>query len=194
MISRVVETRWLTPDESRTWCAFLRATRLLLDHLDRELQRAAAMPHAYYVILAALSQAPDRAARMSELAEATSSSRSRLSHAVARMEAQGWVRRVRCVTDKRGQVAVLTEAGCGALAAAAPCHVDGVRRHLFQHLTPAQVRQLRTISEAIATHLTAAPAAAEAAHAIEISEFRLCHAVPAAHQREAPPEGDPGSV
>lgn len=150
----VVMPRWLDPDEQRTWRAFLAASRALMDTLDRELQRDAGMPHAYYEILVRLSEAPGRRLRMSELAEATGSSRSRLSHAVARLEAAGWVRREDCPTDRRGQIAVLTDAGFTTLAAAAPGHVDGVRRHLFDALSPAQVDQLRRISETLADHLT----------------------------------------
>ncbi|MET7749339.1 MarR family transcriptional regulator [Micromonospora sp. NPDC005367] len=149
-----VMTRWLTPDEQRTWRAFLAASRGVMDALDRELQRDAGMPHAYYEILVRLSEAPERRMRMSELAEQTGSSRSRLSHAVARLEAAGWVRREDCPADRRGQVAHLTEAGFETLAAAAPGHVEGVRRHLFDALSPAQVDQLRGISETLAAHLT----------------------------------------
>lgn len=149
-----VMTRWLNPDEQRTWRAFLAASRGVMDALDRELQRDAGMPHAYYEILVRLSEAPERRMRMSELAELTGSSRSRLSHAVARLEAAGWVRREDCPTDRRGQVAHLTEAGFETLAAAAPGHVEGVRRHLFDALSPAQVDQLRRISETLAAHLT----------------------------------------
>lgn len=149
-----VMTRWLDPDEQRTWRAFLTASRALMDTLDRELQRDAGMPHAYYEILVRLSETPDRRLRMSDLAEATGSSRSRLSHAAARLEAAGWIRREECPTDRRGQVAVLTDAGFAALAAAAPGHVEGVRRHLFDALSPAQVDQLRRISETLSDHLT----------------------------------------
>ena len=106
-----VMTRWLDPDEQRTWRAFLTASRALMDALDRELQRDAGMPHAYYEILVRLSEAPDRRLRMSELAELTGSSRSRLSHAAARLEASGWIRREDCPTDRRGQIAVLTDDG-----------------------------------------------------------------------------------
>lgn len=150
----VVMTRWLDPDEQRTWRAFLTASRALMETLDRELQRDAGMPHAYYEILVRLSEAPERQLRMSELAEATGSSRSRLSHAASRLEASGWIRREECPTDRRGQIAVLTDAGFAALAAAAPGHVEGVRRHLFDALSPAQVDQLRRISETLADHLT----------------------------------------
>ncbi|MEV0610343.1 MarR family transcriptional regulator [Polymorphospora rubra] len=148
-----VMTRWLDPDEQRTWRAFLTASRALMETLDRELQRDAGMPHAYYEILVRLSEAPGRRLRMSELADASGSSRSRLSHAVARLEEAGWVRRENCPTDRRGQLAVLTDHGFEVLAAAAPGHVEGVRSHLFDPLTPAQVDQLRRISEAIIDHL-----------------------------------------
>ncbi|MEU7611019.1 MarR family transcriptional regulator [Micromonospora sp. NPDC049204] len=148
-----VMTRWLDPDEQRTWRAYLAASRMLMDTLDRELQREAGMPHAYYEILVRLSEAPGRQLRMSDLAEAAGSSRSRLSHAVARLEAAGWVRREDCPTDRRGQVALLTDVGFATLAAAAPGHVEGVRRHLFDALSPAQVDQLRRISETLADHL-----------------------------------------
>ncbi|MER5334931.1 MarR family transcriptional regulator [Micromonospora sp. NPDC002717] len=149
-----VMTRWLDPDEQRTWRAFLTASRALMETLDRELQHDAGMPHAYYEILVRLSEAPERRLRMSELAEASGSSRSRLSHAVARLEAAGWVRREECPSDRRGQIAVLTDEGFATLAAAAPGHVEGVRRHLFDALSPAQVDQLRRISEALVDHLT----------------------------------------
>ncbi|MFF5070498.1 MarR family winged helix-turn-helix transcriptional regulator [Micromonospora olivasterospora] len=149
-----VMTRWLDADEQHTWRAYLTATRALMETLDRELQRDAGMPHAYYEVLVRLSEAPGRRLRMSELADATGSSRSRLSHAATRLEASGWVRREACPTDRRGQVAVLTDAGFAALAAAAPGHVEGVRRHLFDALSPAQVDQLRRISETMVDHLT----------------------------------------
>jgi len=86
---------------------------------------------------------------MSELADASDSSRSRLSHAVARLEEAGWVRRESCPTDRRGAFARLTDEGFAALVAAAPDHVESVRRHLFDQLTPAQVTSLREIAEAI---------------------------------------------
>lgn len=146
-------TRWLNEEEQRTWRAFLHASRALWDTLDRELQRDAGMPHAYYEILVRLSEAPNRMLRMSDLAQATSSSRSRLSHAVARLEEYGWVRREDCPTDRRGQLAVLTDAGFRVLEAAAHGHVEGVRTHLFDQLTPEQVAQLREISEAMLDHL-----------------------------------------
>ena len=145
--------RWLTPEEQRAWRAYLEMTRLLFDRLDHELQRDAGMPHTYYEILVALSEAPDRTLRMSQLADITQSSRSRLSHAVARLEEDGWVKRIPCPTDRRGALATLTEEGFRVLAAAAPGHVEGVRRHLFDRLGPDQVEGLRQIAETVSTAL-----------------------------------------
>jgi len=149
----VAHTRWLDDDEQRTWRAFLAANRLLMDCLDRQLQHEAGIPHTYYEILVRLSEVPDRALRMSQLAASSMSSRSRLSHAVARMEETGWVRRRECPTDRRGAVCELTDAGMEAIRAAAPGHVEAVRTNLFDQLTPEQVVALRQISEAVATHL-----------------------------------------
>ena len=149
----MAEPRWLSAEEERTWRSYLTATRMLAAQLDRELQRDAGMPHAYYEILVRLSDAPGRALRMSELADAAESSRSRLSHAVARLEEAGWVRRESCPTDRRGAFAVLTDTGFARLREAAPGHVEGVRRHLFDRLSSEQVRQLGAISDALAQGL-----------------------------------------
>jgi DNA-binding MarR family transcriptional regulator len=144
------QTRWLTADEQRAWRIFLDATQLLFSTVEGQLQRESGIPHGYYEILVRLSEAPGRALRMSQLAEASTSSKSRLSHAVARLEERGWVERLDCATDRRVQIAQLTDAGFAALDNAAPGHVEQVRRSLFDNLSPNQVDQLAAICEAIA--------------------------------------------
>ena len=146
-------TRWLDDDEQGTWRAFLAVQRLLFDRLERQLQRDSGLPMTYYEILVRLSDAPDHTLRMSQLADSALSSRSRLSHAVARLEAEGWVRRRACAEDRRGSFAQLTEEGMAKLRAAAPEHVEAVRTELFDALTPAQVRALREISDTVVAHL-----------------------------------------
>jgi DNA-binding MarR family transcriptional regulator len=145
----VSPTRWLTQDEQRAWRGLLESNRLLLDALDRQLTVQSQMPLGYYEILVNLSEAPDRSARMGELADRTRSSRSRLSHAVDRLEERGWIERGECQTDRRGQTATLTDAGLRALAAAAPGHVDAVREHVIDRLSAEQVGQLEQITAAI---------------------------------------------
>lgn len=147
-------TRWLNADEQRTWRAFLATNQLLFDRLDRELQADSGMSHASYEILVGLSESPDRAMRMSDLAGACLSSRSRVSHAVDRLERLGWVQRVECPSDRRGAFAVLTAEGFAELDKAARGHVEAVRRSLFDQLSDAQVKQLREICERVVTNLT----------------------------------------
>jgi DNA-binding MarR family transcriptional regulator len=149
----VKQPRWLSEEEQAMWRSYIESTQMLMDRLDQELQRDSGIPHTYYEVLVRLSEVPDRRLRMSALADRSMSSRSRLSHAVARLEENGWVRREICATDRRGQLAVLTDAGFAALAAAAPGHVEGVRTHLLDPLTPQQVKQLAEISGIIAERL-----------------------------------------
>ncbi|MFB4280411.1 MarR family winged helix-turn-helix transcriptional regulator [Nonomuraea sp. MTCD27] len=152
-----VKTRWLNDDEQRTWRAYLWTTRLLGDALDRQLQRDAGMPYTYYMILATLSDVPERRTTMTDLATLVYSSLSRLSHAVARLEERGWVRRSPHPDNRRITLAELTDAGAAVLAEAAPAHVEEVRELLFDPLTDEQVGQLREILRALWARLDPAP-------------------------------------
>jgi DNA-binding MarR family transcriptional regulator len=143
------QPRWLSDEEQRVWRGFLAIRQLLFDELDRQLQADANMPHGYYVLLAVLSEAPDRSMRMSELAEVTSSSQSRVSHAVARLEEAGWVLRRKVEGDRRGNLAVLTDQGYEVVVRTAPGHVAAVRENFLDLLTPEQVRQLSEICTAV---------------------------------------------
>jgi len=145
--------RWLDVDEQKAWRAWLYSAQLLMDRLDRELTHETGISHAYYEILVALSETPGRKLRMSELADRCLSSRSRLSHAVSRLEERGWVGRELCPDDGRGQLAVLTDNGFAALEAAAPIHVASVRTHLFDQLSPEQVVAMRDLGETLLRHL-----------------------------------------
>lgn len=149
------DDRWLTDAQHDAWMAYVAVTSLLDAELDRQLQRDSGLPHAYYQILAMLSDVPGRTLRMSDLAEITQSSQSRLSHAVARLERNGWIRRVPCPDDRRSTLAQLTDEGLRVLAEAAPGHVATVRDKLFDVLTGEQVDQLNEILRAVLTRLDA---------------------------------------
>jgi DNA-binding MarR family transcriptional regulator len=147
------DVRWLTQEEQQIWRAFMSANTEFTAHLDRQLRRDSGMPMAYYEILVRLSEAPGRCLRMSELADVSLSSRSRLSHAVSALEKSHWVVRRPADADRRGWVCELTDEGFTALAAAAPGHVTAVREHLFDVLTPEQLATLRDIGRAISAGL-----------------------------------------
>ncbi|WP_298988572.1 MarR family winged helix-turn-helix transcriptional regulator [uncultured Pseudokineococcus sp.] len=149
--------RWLHDDEQRTWRDLLAMTQLLQVSLDRQMRAEAGMPQAYYTVLAMLSEAPARRLRMSELAAITTSSPSRISHAVTRLEEKGWVARSRAADDGRGAVAALTDEGWDVLHRTAPGHVEHVRRALFDPLSAAQRDQLGEICRAVLGALAEAP-------------------------------------
>lgn len=151
------EPRWLDGEQQEAWRTYLYATVLLQEALDRQLQRDSGMPHSYYGILGLLAEVPERSMTMGRIAELTRSSPSKLSHAMARLEARGWVQRRRHPDNARLVVATLTDAGYDALVAAAPGHVEQVRIALFDHLSPDQIRQLRDIFRVVLCHLEDVP-------------------------------------
>jgi len=127
-------TRWLDGEEQQAWRSYLRAVRLLDEEMRRGLERHG-LSHPEYEILVRLSESPERKARMSELASSVVSSRSRLTHTVARLQQAGLVDRRACPDDRRGVECVLTEEGFSALEAAAHTHVEDVRTLLLDAMT-----------------------------------------------------------
>lgn len=147
--------QWLDATEMRAWLGLVQVMQLLPLALDRQLIEEADLPHAYYQLLAVLSEAPGRSLRMNALAQLTATSQSRLSHSISRLEERGWVERRPCPDDRRGQVAVLTGPGFEALAAAAPGHLAEVRRRVFDLLRPEQVDALADVASTLAEGLAA---------------------------------------
>jgi DNA-binding MarR family transcriptional regulator len=148
----MAEPRWLDDKEQQAWRAFIAAQRVVNGRIEQQLQRDAGMPHTYFEILVRLAEASGGRLRMSELALSTLGSRSRLSHAVNRLEKVGWVRREGIESDRRGQVAILTEEGRQKLKETAPGHVETVRQAVFDALTEEQVGQLHDICAALVRH------------------------------------------
>jgi DNA-binding MarR family transcriptional regulator len=147
------EDPWLSDEQQQVWRVFLAVQALLPASLDAQLTRKAGMSHSSYIVLALLSEAPDRSLRMSELAEAVTMSPSRVSHAVARLEERGLVRREKASDDGRGNRAILTVRGYDVLTAAAPGHAAAVRRLVFGGLTPEQLQQFGEILAVIEDRL-----------------------------------------
>jgi DNA-binding MarR family transcriptional regulator len=143
---------WLTDDEQQAWRATVSLSQLLLRQLDRDLHVHGLSDHDYE-ILVALSEAPDHRLRMTDLADATSQSRSRLSHQISRMENRGLVRRDDCEGDKRGTFAVLTKEGMDTIERVAPYHVETVRRHFIDRLTPRQLEEIQASFQPIVDYL-----------------------------------------
>ncbi|MEV6861614.1 MarR family transcriptional regulator [Streptosporangium subroseum] len=146
------ESRWLSPIEQRAWRTHLAAHKLLDHRLDRELQPFGLSVNDYE-ILVNLSETTGHRIRMSDLADATIQSRSRLSHQISRMEAAGLVARETCEDDRRGTFAVLTEHGWDTIQKVAPHHVASVRQHFIDLLTDEQLHELETAYAPVVEHL-----------------------------------------
>lgn len=140
-----VSPRWLTAEEMRAWLGLQTVIALLPSALDAQLRRDSNLSHYEYLLLAMLSEAPERTLRMSALATATDATLPRLSHVVNRLERRGLVERSPDPTDRRATLARLTEAGWATVVAAAPGHVETVRQHVFDLLSEDQVAQLAEI-------------------------------------------------
>lgn len=146
-------TKWLSEPQQKVWRNWLAASSLLHDQLNSELQESDGLTMADYEILVRLSDSPDRRIRMSDLAEITLSSRSRLTHQIDRMEKAGLVTRQACADDRRGQHCVMTDKGWKTLVAAAPNHVESVRAHFVDILTAEEYAALGKATAKIAAHL-----------------------------------------
>jgi DNA-binding MarR family transcriptional regulator len=125
------DVRWLSDTEQQAWRSYIVATLRLRQRLHREMAAGHDVSLTDYEVLVCLDIQSAKRMRMTELAVMLGSTKSRLSHQVGRMEAAGYIERVRDPDDKRGVVAQLTEEGMALLGRAAPTHVDGVRNHLI---------------------------------------------------------------
>jgi DNA-binding MarR family transcriptional regulator len=146
-------TRWLTEKERAAWLRVVAVVELLPAALDSQLRRDADLTHFEYLVVAMLSEADDRTLRMTMLAQVTNATLPRLSHVVRRLEERGIVERLPCPEDRRATNARLTDAGYDAVVAAAPGHVEAVRRYVIDALSPRQLEQLTDIAGALLTRL-----------------------------------------
>ena len=133
---------WLTAEEVDSWLAVVRLMTWLPWSIDQQLRRDSDLAMVEYQVLAMLSNSPDRARRMSVLAEAVNASLSHLSRIVNRLEHRGLVRREPDPTDGRFTNAILTDQGFQTIADAAPGHVAHVRSIVIDVLSPEQLRRL----------------------------------------------------
>jgi DNA-binding MarR family transcriptional regulator len=133
---------WLDDEEMRAWRGLVEVSADLHASLEAELMEAFGFSEGDYAVLVNLSEAPERRQRMCDLAARLHLSPSGLTRRLDGLVRSGLVAREPSAADRRVTLAVLTDAGYAALEAAAPLHVDGVRRLFLAHLSRAQVRQL----------------------------------------------------
>lgn len=138
--------RWLDPDEERAWRAFRRVMVAVQTGTARDLA-AIGLSEADYEVLSTLSERPDHTSTLREQASKMGWSRSRLSRHATRMETRGLLRRAPDPTDGRGCLLMLTAQGLTVLENAAPAHVESVRHHFIDRLTPADLAALEQVAQ-----------------------------------------------
>ena len=149
----MTEPRWLNADERRAWLAILSINTLLPAALDSQLHSAGKVSLFDYNVMAMLSEAEGHFLPMSQLAARTSSSLSRLSHVVSKLEKRGWLERRPHPRDARVTTAHLSDAGMATLVELAPGHVEAVRTKFLDALTDRDVNDLARIGEKIVARL-----------------------------------------
>jgi DNA-binding MarR family transcriptional regulator len=140
---------WLTPAEQHAWRSFIRMQDKLTGRLARELQAESGLSSADYGVLVHLTEVPEGRLRVLELAKAVEWEKSRMSHHLNRMAKRGLVVREECPEDGRVAFIAVTPAGREAIAAAAPRHVEAVRRLFIAPLGPEELDMLARISNRI---------------------------------------------
>lgn len=145
--------RWLTPEQSSTWLALWSVQEWLPTRLDEQLKKDQGINLHDYFALAQISMAPEEKLTMTQLARRSDMSPSRLSHVVTRLEKRGWVERFPSTTDRRTNIASLTDAGRDFIQGAAPGHVDRVLSLVFDDLTDGETRLLGELMNKILSHL-----------------------------------------
>lgn len=150
MAQKATRAGALLDTQTQAWRAFLRGTAQVNEVVNRDLEDLAGLSLHEYEVLVRLSEAPDQTMRMSALASELVYSRSRLTHTVRRMEEDGLVVRTTCESDRRGVNCTITPRGSHRLEQAQPGHINSVREHLVDRLTPEQVAQLANIMAALA--------------------------------------------
>ena len=150
----MAKVRWLSGREEQAWRGYRRMRALLDLQLARDMAHDSGLSEPDYDILSTLTEEGGPPWRANELASRLLWSSSRLAHQVGRMERRGLVKRSPCDDDRRGALIDLTELGRSTLDAAAPPHVEAVRRHFIDLLTASELDTLARIAAKIVTHLT----------------------------------------
>lgn len=144
----------LTTEELRIWRDYIETAELLRAELASRLQSESGLSAGDYAVMLALSEAPGRRLRSSDLAATIGWERSRLSHHLGRMERRGLIRREECATDSRGAEVVLDVAGAESFRRASVPHLRAVRELFADALTPAQLTAAGELAAALRTHLS----------------------------------------
>jgi DNA-binding MarR family transcriptional regulator len=144
------QPRWLSEEEQTAWRAYRRMLTVVPALIERDTMRDSGLSGPDYEVLSTVGESPPGTWQLRHLAAKMLWSRSRLSHHLTRMERRGLVTRSADPADARGCIIDVTPQGRSTLAEAAPAHVESVRRHLIDHLSPEEFRALGALCAKVA--------------------------------------------
>jgi DNA-binding MarR family transcriptional regulator len=147
--SEAPAVRWLTESEERAWRSLQLMQMRLTALLARDLSTRSGLSYQDYAVLVALTDRPDGRMRLFQLGNELGWEKSRISHQVSRMVRRGLVEKTKCGSDRRGAFVTVTSAGHQEISAAAPSHLEAVRRLFVDRLTPAQLAGISEIAEIV---------------------------------------------
>lgn len=140
---------WLDEHEARAWRALQLMQMQLEGKLARQLAGDSGLSYPDYLVLVALTGAPEGRMRLFELAGVLGWEQSRLSHHVSRMCKRDLVEKRKCDSDRRGSFVVVTRNGRNEIEAAAPGHVRAVRELFVDRLTREQLDAVAIAAETV---------------------------------------------
>jgi DNA-binding MarR family transcriptional regulator len=153
----MTDVTWLDERERRAWRGLQRMQMRLEGELARQLATESGLSYPDYFVLVVLTDSPEGRMRLFELAQTLGWEKSRASHHIARMAERGLVTKEKCGSDRRGAFVVITARGCAEIEAAAPGHVNAVRRLFVDRLTADQLDAIGDVAELVLGALGESP-------------------------------------
>ena len=139
--------KYFAPSRGLAWLGLLQAHADLTRSLDAELNAEHGVSLSAYEMLSRLAHCPNGHMRMSDLAQATKLSLSRVSRLMDQLEAGGLASRQSCPGDSRVVHAVIEPTGRDRVRAAQETFFTVVDERFFGRLSCAEVEQLGSLLE-----------------------------------------------
>lgn len=146
-------TRWLTPQEMAAWRTFIVTTGDLTRAIERDLHQFD-LDLGDYQLLAMLSEAPDQRLKMCDLADSLRLTRSGLTRRMDGVLKKKLVTRTQSSEDGRVAYAQISAKGMEVLKTAAPHHLESVRGHMIDLLSPSEIKAIASAFKKISQKLS----------------------------------------
>ena len=127
------------------WTRLSRASEAAKAAVEQALKRAGLPPLLWHDVLLELENGNPAGLRPFELETALTLPQYGVSRLIDRMEKAGYLLKIPCAGDARGQLLVLTEKGRSIRAAMEPVHGAAIEEALGGKLTPGEIRILARI-------------------------------------------------